>query len=63
MPDETDRSGLTDIIERLRALGQEQDRVSFGDIRQTFGHRSFGPFLLVPLLSLGGFVAAYAVLR
>ena len=38
------------IIDRLTELGDKQDKVSIGDIVESFGSRSYGPMLLVPAL-------------
>ena len=38
------------IIDRLTEVGDEQDKVSIGDIVESFGSRSYGPMLLVPAL-------------
>lgn len=39
-----------DLLDRLAALGEQEKRVSVGQIREAIGGRSFGPFLVVPAL-------------
>lgn len=43
-------NGLADILHALCELGEAQEQVSIADIREHFGERSAGPFLLVPAL-------------
>ncbi|NCP19565.1 MAG: exopolysaccharide biosynthesis protein [Erythrobacter sp.] len=38
------------ILDSLTEIGDQQDRVSIGDIVEAFGSRSYGPVLLVPAL-------------
>ena len=38
---------LVQVIERIRKICSEETRVSIGDILKAFGHRSFGPLLLM----------------
>lgn len=45
-----DEGALAALLDSLARLGDEQDAVSVGRIRETVGDRSFGPFLLVPAL-------------
>ncbi len=44
------RGALTELLDRLAELGEREQTVSVGKIRETVGNRSFGPFLLVPAL-------------
>lgn len=39
-----------DILDRLKEIAEKDDKVSLGDIAQTFGSRSYGPFLMVPAI-------------
>ncbi|MBU4609466.1 exopolysaccharide biosynthesis protein [Achromobacter sp. GG226] len=39
---------LGDIVQQLREVGEDQDQVSVADIREAFGERSAGPFLVIP---------------
>lgn len=43
-----DPHSLGDIVQRLRDLGDDKDEVSVADIRDAFGERSAGPFLVIP---------------
>jgi hypothetical protein len=45
-----DPSTIGDILDRLEACADENDRVTLGAVVGSFGHRSYGPFLLVPAL-------------
>jgi hypothetical protein len=45
-----DPHSIGDILDRLRGCADTQDRVSIGDVVESFGGRSYGPFLLVPAL-------------
>jgi hypothetical protein len=45
-----DPHSVGEILDRLRDLADRQDHVSIGDVVQHLGHRSYGPFLLVPAL-------------
>lgn len=45
-----DPKSVGDILDRLRDVGREHDRVSIGDMVEAFGSRGYGPFLLVPAL-------------
>lgn len=47
---ESDDTGLTHLLDSLRALGEKHDQVTVHQIREEFGERSFGPFLVVPAL-------------
>jgi hypothetical protein len=40
--------GLQDILHRLERTGKKKDQVTVGDMQETIGERSYGPFLLVP---------------
>ena len=54
------------IVDRLTEIGDENDKVSIGDIVDAFGTRSYGPVLLVPALigvsPLGGIPAVPTIL-
>ncbi len=41
---------VVDLLQSLHRLGQEKGNVSVGEVIECFGHRSYGPFLLVPAL-------------
>lgn len=41
---------VSDILERLTEIGDENDKVSIGDVVRAFGTRTYGPVLLVPAL-------------
>lgn len=45
-----DPHSVGDILDSLSELAERQDRVSIGDVVERLGHRSYGPFLLVPAL-------------
>jgi len=57
-PESSRRSGamsdepasVGDVLDRLRAVGEEHDRVTVGQAVEALGNRSYGPFLLVPAL-------------
>ena len=38
---------VSDTLDGLEKLADNQGRVAFGDVLGAFGHRSFGPFFLV----------------
>lgn len=46
----SEHHGLADVLDALRELGESKDQVSVADIREQFGERSVGPFLIVPAL-------------
>lgn len=50
MPAQGDADGLSAIVDTLGDLGKREQAVSVDNIREAFGHRSFGPFLLIPAL-------------
>ncbi|SFS11079.1 exopolysaccharide biosynthesis protein [Sphingomonas jatrophae] len=51
MADEPQSVG--DILDRLDQLADEKDQVALGDMIEAFGHRAYGPFLIVlPLIEL-----------
>jgi len=39
-----------EILDVLDALSKERERVSLGEIVESFGNRSYGPVLMIPLL-------------
>jgi hypothetical protein len=41
---------LEQVIDGIIDLGKDQDRVHVSDIQDSFGQRSFGPFLFVPAI-------------
>ena len=41
---------LEHVIDSIIELGNKQEQVSVGDIQETVGHRSFGPFLFIPAI-------------
>lgn len=41
---------VCEILDRLTEIGDENDKVSIGDIVQAFGTRSYGPVMLIPAL-------------
>lgn len=43
-------ASLADILDRLEQLAGEGRRVRVGEMMEAFGHRSYGPFLVVPAL-------------
>ena len=43
-------TNLSDLVDNLRELGEQQDQVSVHDIHEALGERSFGPFLAIPAL-------------
>lgn len=55
----TDENGqVNEILEDLSRCAEQKDDVAIGQITESFGHRGFGPFLIVPslieLTPLGG---------
>lgn len=48
-----DPHSVGDILDRLDDLAEEQDEVTLGRTIETFGHRSYAPFLVIlPLLEI-----------
>ena len=45
-----DPRGVTDILDHLDELASNRDKVSLGDVVKALGHRSYGPFLIIPPL-------------
>lgn len=45
-----DPQSIGDILDAIRELADDGDKVSLGDLVEAFGSRSYGPFLLVPAL-------------
>lgn len=45
-----DPHSVNDILDRLHETAEEQNKVSIGRMMDAFGHRSYGPFLIVPAL-------------
>ena len=45
-----DNTSMKAILERIQGLADKQSDVSVEDVIETFGSRSYGPFLLVPAL-------------
>lgn len=45
-----DPRSVSDILDKLERLADQQSRVSLEDAVAAFGNRSYGPFLLVPAL-------------
>lgn len=41
---------VVDILDRLNETAREHQNVSIGNMVEAFGHRSYGPFLIVPAL-------------
>lgn len=39
-----------DILDRLKEISEKEDKISLGDVAETFGSRSYGPFLMVPAI-------------
>lgn len=39
-----------DILDRLADAAEEKDQISIGQTVEAFGHRSYGPFLVLPAL-------------
>jgi hypothetical protein len=48
MPDEP--HSVSDILDRLEELARKEGKVELGKVVETLGHRSYGPFLLIPAL-------------
>lgn len=44
------REDLSGVLDDLTKLASDREEVSISDIREAFGSRSFGPFLLLPAL-------------
>ncbi|WP_414832018.1 exopolysaccharide biosynthesis protein [Afifella sp. YEN Y35] len=47
---ESSPRNTTEVVDRLAETARRHERVSIGQMMDTFGHRSYGPFLLVPAL-------------
>ena len=45
-----DPQSIGDILDAIRELADDGDKVSLGDLVEAFGSRSYGPFLLMPAL-------------
>ena len=45
-----DVHSVTDILDRLRDMANDRDRVKLGEVIEALGNRSYGPLLLVPAL-------------
>jgi hypothetical protein len=45
-----DPKSVTDILDRLKEVGEKEEKVSIGDMVEAFGSRSYGPFLMVPAI-------------
>jgi hypothetical protein len=45
-----EQHGVNAILDRLERVGARRQELSIGEIVGAFGHRSYGPFLLVPPL-------------
>ncbi|KFB10406.1 exopolysaccharide biosynthesis protein [Nitratireductor basaltis] len=47
---EDDPHSINDILDRLHETAEDEKKVSIGQMMDAFGHRSYGPFLIVPPL-------------
>ncbi len=47
---EDDPHSINDILDRLHETAEHEKKVSVGQMMDAFGHRSYGPFLIVPPL-------------
>src|SRR5690606_1105088 len=45
--DDDEPTDLEELIDRVDKTARERDKVSFGDVVDATGHRSFGPLLLL----------------
>ncbi|KZY40931.1 hypothetical protein A3731_36685 [Roseovarius sp. HI0049] len=41
---------MNEILDDLSRCAEQKDNVTLGQITESFGHRGFGPFLIVPSL-------------
>lgn len=41
---------VSDILDRLEGLARDEKKVELGKVVEALGHRSYGPFLLIPAL-------------
>jgi hypothetical protein len=46
----SDKNRLTNLLDQLKDLSENQDNVSVGDVVNVFNHRSYAPFLIIPPL-------------
>lgn len=61
-----DPKSIGDILDRIEDLANREEKVSLGHVVEAMGHRSHGPFLLIPALiemsPIGGIPALPTVL-